>query len=330
MAYKIVYRDDYLMHFNKNHDPKNGRFTFGDGDNDGIRDDHAHRGKKEAPVMVRALNPVKAIGMIRDARHFNSDDRKRHEDTIIKKGTKTQTLAFDADRLDNADMFYTTYTPADKAAFKFILGGKLERAVYDEDGNEIGTTMMARNLNLGTTLTKNIKCASEDSSADAFAEVYRKDKDFRDFVTNSDRLSKYFDAAGAGFTEKSKDYQEAKAALDRIRKDPKSASDKDLNLTYRLFNYVIPYDGGVGENANPKGGQDVYKQRSKFFQKLKNKGYGACLDTNDAIYTKQLNATNPVIIFDMESVVKNEVETLSSKDRTIGSYAYLGKKILGI
>lgn len=34
MAYKHTFNRDYnyLAHFNKNHDPKNGRFTFGDGD----------------------------------------------------------------------------------------------------------------------------------------------------------------------------------------------------------------------------------------------------------------------------------------------------------
>lgn len=35
--------NDSLMHFNKNHDPKTGRFFFGDGDGDGIDNDHAHR-----------------------------------------------------------------------------------------------------------------------------------------------------------------------------------------------------------------------------------------------------------------------------------------------
>lgn len=36
----------YLIHFNKNHDKRNGRFTYGDGDGDGISDDHAHRSTK--------------------------------------------------------------------------------------------------------------------------------------------------------------------------------------------------------------------------------------------------------------------------------------------
>ena len=37
----------YLVHFNKNHSKANGQFISGDGDGDGIIDDHAHRGKKE-------------------------------------------------------------------------------------------------------------------------------------------------------------------------------------------------------------------------------------------------------------------------------------------
>lgn len=36
---------NYLIHFNKNHSSKNGQFISGDGDGDGIADDHAHRSK---------------------------------------------------------------------------------------------------------------------------------------------------------------------------------------------------------------------------------------------------------------------------------------------
>ena len=35
-----MYYLDYLIHYNKNHNPKNGQFTSGDGDGDGIVDDH--------------------------------------------------------------------------------------------------------------------------------------------------------------------------------------------------------------------------------------------------------------------------------------------------
>ena len=36
----------YLIHFNRQHDPKTGMFTFGDGDGDGVRNDHANQDKK--------------------------------------------------------------------------------------------------------------------------------------------------------------------------------------------------------------------------------------------------------------------------------------------
>lgn len=35
----------YLIHFNQNHSPKNGQFTFGDGDSDGVSDERGRRGR---------------------------------------------------------------------------------------------------------------------------------------------------------------------------------------------------------------------------------------------------------------------------------------------
>lgn len=37
----------YLIHFNKNHSKANGQFISGDGDGDGIVDDHAHRSESK-------------------------------------------------------------------------------------------------------------------------------------------------------------------------------------------------------------------------------------------------------------------------------------------
>ena len=38
---------NYLIHFNKNHSAKNGQFVSGDGDGDGIVNDHANERKKK-------------------------------------------------------------------------------------------------------------------------------------------------------------------------------------------------------------------------------------------------------------------------------------------
>lgn len=40
-----MYYSNYLIHFNQNHSSKNGQFTSGDGDGDGIRNDHANARK---------------------------------------------------------------------------------------------------------------------------------------------------------------------------------------------------------------------------------------------------------------------------------------------
>jgi len=44
--YKSVFNDNYLCHYNQNHSKKNGQFVSGDGDGDGISNDHANQRKK--------------------------------------------------------------------------------------------------------------------------------------------------------------------------------------------------------------------------------------------------------------------------------------------
>ena len=46
--YKAVINDNYLCHYNQNHSKKNGQFVSGDGDGDGITNDHANQNKKKS------------------------------------------------------------------------------------------------------------------------------------------------------------------------------------------------------------------------------------------------------------------------------------------
>jgi hypothetical protein len=55
---------DYLVHFNKNHSPKNGQFTSGDGDGDGISNDHAHRSKKDGGRKPITRSQAKAMNTV--------------------------------------------------------------------------------------------------------------------------------------------------------------------------------------------------------------------------------------------------------------------------
>ena len=102
MAYKHTFNRDYnyLAHFNKNHDPKDGRFTYGDGDGDGILDDHAQRKNfKEFKKSVgRGSIHIKSNG---DAYGYElSDDYKKRRQDFINKAKKSAT----SDDVDNLDI----------------------------------------------------------------------------------------------------------------------------------------------------------------------------------------------------------------------------------
>lgn len=49
-----MYHTTYLIHYNKNHSKANGQFVSGDGDGDGIVNDHAHR-KNELREKTRNI-----------------------------------------------------------------------------------------------------------------------------------------------------------------------------------------------------------------------------------------------------------------------------------
>ena len=51
----------YLMHFNMNHSPKNGQFIAGDGDGDGIIDDHRNQ-RNESSYNTRRSDGSLAKG----------------------------------------------------------------------------------------------------------------------------------------------------------------------------------------------------------------------------------------------------------------------------
>ena len=50
--YKAVINDNYLCHYNKNHSKANGQFVSGDGDGDGIANDHAQRNKSNSKKQL--------------------------------------------------------------------------------------------------------------------------------------------------------------------------------------------------------------------------------------------------------------------------------------
>lgn len=139
MAYKYTFNNDqnYLMHFNKNHSPKDGKFTSGDGDGDGQINDHAHRIKmqkklnkalKKAEIASEAYekskkyqrvkNPYKESGysdfVIYDMRKKETFEKYRKETEKIIKKIKDE--GYTIDGYDS----YLQYTEKELKGKKFV------------------------------------------------------------------------------------------------------------------------------------------------------------------------------------------------------------------
>lgn len=252
-------------------------------------------------------------------RNKNSIYNKKHFDKVLRKGSKINTLSYDANRTKDTDMFYATHTKSDLNQYNALFNKKVPQELFDKNGNSIGTGYCYK-YRISNELKNNIKVASEDSGSNVFKNLYERDRDFYNFVTDPDRMQKHF----VDDKYKFKGYKESRSVLEKM-KDPKyRPTEKDIDTIYRMFNYVIPSMG-----TNSREAQDVAKQRAKFFSELKKEGYGAVLDTNDAIYGA-FHANDPIIVFDMDNICNYYAKRVSQSEKTLATLSFVGKKTLGI
>lgn len=246
---------------------------------------------------------------------------KKHYDEVLSKGTVLKTLSYDPNRTSNTDMFFASHTKADVDHYKEFFDKKVPMPIYDEAGNEIGTGEFYK-YSIQNKAIKDLKVASEDSGSKIFIDLYANDRDFYNFVTDPDRLRARFED---GVHRISPGYAKARAAMNRMQDPQYIPTDSDLKNVYRIFNHAIPSDGG----GNARHAKDVATQRAKFFNALKENGYDAVLDTNDALYNT-VQAQSPVIVFNMEAV------TLEGSYRTTMTEVYkskaftVGRRVLGM
>lgn len=253
-------------------------------------------------------------------RSKNSIYNKKHFDTVLKsKKTVLSTLSYDKDRTKGTDMFYAAHTKLDKHQYNALFNKKIQTPLYDEQGNDIGTGQSYK-FRIDNRISSDMKVASEDSGAKAFMQLYSQDRDFYNFVTDASRMERHFVEDKYKF----KGYREAKTTLDRMKNPEYKPTEKDIQTIYRMFNYVLPSSGDSSRMA-----KDVQTQRAKFFSVLKKSGYGAVLDTNDAIYGG-FKTTSPVIVFDMDQVIPSSVKQTSATDKMISTWAFAGRKIFGV
>lgn len=250
----------------------------------------------------------------------NSIYNKRHFDEVLKADKTTlSTLSYDRDRTKNADMFYATHNALDKHQYNALFNRPIPQTIYDEKGNPIGTGNFMK-YRIDNSLKRDIKVASEDSGAKVFSELFKKDRDFYNFVMDEERMQSYFVSDKYKF----KGYREARKVLEKMKQGDYTPTSDELQVVYRMFNYVIPYDGA----GDARKGKDVTTQRTKFFNACKEAGYGAVLDTNDAIYGG-FKAKSPVIVFDMEQVVPKDVYRTKMIDQKFSDLVLVGRKLLG-
>ena len=271
------------------------------------------------PLVGGDYTPREKRAIYKQRKKGNSIYNKRHFDETLKTGTTLSTLSYDRDRTKGADMFYATHKTLDKHQYNALFNRPIPKTIYDENSNNLGTGMFLK-WRINNKMTSDLKIASEDSGAESFRQLYKKDRDFYNFVTDPARMQSHFVADKYKF----RGYRESRKALEKLRSGQTPTAD-ELQTIYRMFNYVIPSDGG----GDTRRGNDVTKQRAKFFKALQEAGYGAVLDTNDAIYGG-FKATSPVIVFDQSKVVLSGVEQTKMSDKRISELVTAGRKALGI
>lgn len=248
---------------------------------------------------------IKAI--VRKRKSHNNIYNKKHFDQVLsKENTTLSTLSYDPNRTKDTDMFFATYKKLDKHQYNALFNQPIDKVLYDENGKEIGTGRCLK-YRIDNDLASNIKVASEDSGARMFKELYSKDRDFYNFVT--DRMVSLYPENKYVF----KGYRESMKVIDKMKKNEGYIpTSKELTKVYRLFNYVIPNDG----SGDARVAKDVATQRAKFFTLAKENGYGALLDVNDAIYGG-FKAKSPVIVFDMESIIPKDVMETTYRSKVV-------------
>lgn len=249
----------------------------------------------------------------------NSIYNKKHFDEVLKTGTTLSTLSYDRDRTKGADMFYATHKSLDRHQYNALFNKPIPKTLYDEAGNPIGTGQFLK-WRISNTVSSELKVASEDSGAEYFRQLYKRDRDFYNFVTDPERMQSHF----VDDKYKFRGYREARSALAKLRGGEVPTAE-ELQTIYRMFNYVIPSDGG----GDARRAKDVATQRAKFFTALEKGGYGAVLDTNDAIYGG-FKATSPVIVFDQSKVVLQGAEQTKMSDKRVSELVTVGRKALGL
>ena len=179
-------------------------------------------------------------------------------DKVIKSGTVLQNISTNSNK-GVEDAFYAAYKKPDMLKYRGLFGNQLrDRLKFSgsKDGGVFKTTISAKS---------NIKVASNENAKKIFIDLVKSDSEYA---------------------------KNLEAHLEEYGFNPRTAKAADL-----LKKGIV--DDTVWEETNHwlvDHGELGTKISSKLYQKLKDAGYDAILDTNDLKYSGY-RAKRPVIIF---------------------------------
>lgn len=226
----------------------------------GLSERDAARQAEKRIKTEKIIAGVATMTVAAAAIYVSSKEIARRSDHIIKSGQTLQNIA-SHDNRDFNDTFYTTNKKSDMNKYKGILGKTF---------NDRGDNVYQYNLKA----KKDMKVVSRKKAEDIFKDLYDNDEEFRKMFKS--QTAKNFSNP---INKKMNDaYKEVYRNGDRIDK-------KHLAGTYDMFNIGLV-------DRSPEGQQ----LSSKFYGKLKEKGYDAVQDINDKKYSGY-NSKNPFIVF---------------------------------
>lgn len=260
-----------------------------------------HHGTKGQKWGVRngPPYPLKGNKIRRSSYNVSKKGDQKYE---IKKGQISQTLSYDKDRTTNTDMYFASLSQKDKDFYKALFNKKIPNDAVDENGKRIGPAYYLK-YNIKNQAKSYVKVANERDGVEAFMNLMENSKDFQHYVLDKGRLDANIDERRAKFPG----YKESLETIEKCRANPEKITSQDAAKMYRMFNYAIPAEGGDSE-----------RQRARFFKELKKNGYGAVLDTNDAVYGK-FKMEDPVIIFDSDAMQMVSNDRVTNMEKTISS-----------
>lgn len=282
---------------------------------------------------------------------------QRNKDVTIRAGRSMDTLSYDVNRMKTAKEgkdFASSqfFTNPDKSDLYFY-------ETFFNKSAKVGNRNVLKYKSSNIAL-RDIKVASEKTGEDVFLKMYRNNKGFREYVTNPDLMSSTMPPAQRNM----RGYKDALKTLNKVRaRDNQTASEKEIRKLYKLYNYHLGAGQGtqglLGRSTtkeaaeayvNSKKGNgfkyriddlgngqysvvnetltdDINNYKNIFYGDLKNRGYGAVLDVNDAMYGR-FKANYPVIVFDNSAWVTRSNMRVRPREKQFATAYTLGRKAM--